>query len=179
MFWIFFSVFPANKAYFFPFGIYRIISILFQSTHVPETGMESGRRALQQRAIRTACLLAIRNINMSLQHGSPQCMCCMNIHKHTRTALGCTDGLALASGGDPSIDIMHLQVCVFNVRQDRSRQLTTMERLDKGHLYPLVEHQRLTCLGRESNTGLQGGKRALYSKELFEQHVNSIFGTST
>ncbi len=52
---------------------------------------------------------------------------------------------------------------------------TAMKKLEQDHLHPLLEHPRLTCLGRESNTGLQGGKRQNEhsSKELFEQHVNS------
>jgi hypothetical protein len=46
-----------------------------------------------------------------------------------------------------------------------------MKGLDpQSHLHPKLEVPRLTCLGRESNTGLHGGRRALYcSKELFEQ----------
>jgi hypothetical protein len=36
-----------------------------------------------------------------------------------------------------------------------------MERLGPGHLYPKLEVPRMTCLGRESNTGLRGGRLPL------------------
>ncbi len=36
-----------------------------------------------------------------------------------------------------------------------------IDRLAEGHLYPNLENLRLICLGRESNTGLLRGKRAL------------------
>jgi hypothetical protein len=47
-----------------------------------------------------------------------------------------------------------------------------MERLDRCHLHLKLEVQRLTCLGRELNLGLNGGGKHS-SKELFKQHVNS------
>ena len=46
--------------------------------------------------------------------------------------------------------------------------VTTMERLDQGHLHPKLEVPRLTSLGRELNLG---GEHS--SKELFKQRVNS------
>ena len=39
--------------------------------------------------------------------------------------------------------------------------VTTIERLDQGHLYPNLEDPGLTCPGRGSNPGLPRGKRAL------------------
>jgi hypothetical protein len=47
-----------------------------------------------------------------------------------------------------------------------------LKRLDQGHLHPTLEVPRLTCLGRETNPDLRGGRRAP-SKELFEQRINS------
>jgi hypothetical protein len=47
-----------------------------------------------------------------------------------------------------------------------------MKRLVQGHLHPKLEVPGPTCPGRESNTGLHGGSRAL-KKEPFEQLVNS------
>ncbi len=41
------------------------------------------------------------------------------------------------------------------------RGVTTIERLDQGHLYPNLEVPGLTCPGRESNPGLPRGERAL------------------
>jgi hypothetical protein len=38
--------------------------------------------------------------------------------------------------------------------------VTTMKRLDQGHLHPKLEVPRLTCPGRESNRDLHGGKGA-------------------
>ncbi len=46
--------------------------------------------------------------------------------------------------------------------------VTTMERLNQGHLHPRLEVLRLTCLGWESNPNS--------SKELFEQPFNSYSG---
>jgi hypothetical protein len=42
-----------------------------------------------------------------------------------------------------------------------------MERLDIGHLHPLLEHPRLTCPGQKISPGEHS------SKELFEQPINS------
>ncbi len=39
--------------------------------------------------------------------------------------------------------------------------VTTIERLDQGHLYPNLEVPGLACLGQGSNPGLLRGKRAL------------------
>jgi len=47
-----------------------------------------------------------------------------------------------------------------------------METLGQSHLQTKLEVPRLTCLGRESNRGLQGGRRSLY-EELFEQRIIS------
>jgi hypothetical protein len=51
----------------------------------------------------------------------------------------------------------------FRITDEENRNLYTyMERLDQGHLYPLLEEgPRLTCPGQESNPGLRGGRRAL------------------
>jgi hypothetical protein len=77
-------------------------------------------------------LIAIQNIYMSLQHGSSQCMCYMNIHE-LHQGVG---QIALASHSTLNIDIRHLQVHVSG-KTDHIR-VTTMERLDQGHLHPLL-----------------------------------------
>jgi hypothetical protein len=48
-----------------------------------------------------------------------------------------------------------------------------MKRLGQGQLHTKQEVPRLACLGRELNPGLHGG-REQYSKELFEQRINSF-----
>ncbi len=49
----------------------------------------------------------------------------------------------------------------------------TMQSLDQGHLHPLQENQRQTCLGRESNPDVcVAGVHS--SKELFEQLIYTI-----
>ena len=50
--------------------------------------------------------------------------------------------------------------------------VTTMKRLDQGHLHPKLEDPGLTCPGRELNPGLHGGKQSL-RKEPIEQFINS------
>jgi hypothetical protein len=45
--------------------------------------------------------------------------------------------------------------------RNKYRSWSTMKRLDQGHLYPKLEVPRLTCLGRESNPGLRGGRQAI------------------
>jgi hypothetical protein len=52
----------------------------------------------------------------------------------------------------------------FRITDDENRNLHTIERLDQGHLQPLLEGPRLTCPGRESNPGLRGGRRGLILK---------------
>ncbi len=82
-------------------------------------------------------------------HGFPQCMCYMNIHEHPWTALGCR-------------------------RVSNRVGVTTMKRLDQGHLHPKLEVPGLTCPGWKSNLGLQGRVGGEHSrKESFEQLVNS------
>ncbi len=43
----------------------------------------------QAKSYSKSLLIAIRNIYMSLQHGSPLCMCYMNLPEHTLSALRC------------------------------------------------------------------------------------------
>jgi hypothetical protein len=76
-----------------------------------------------------------------------QCMCYMNIYEH----MNCTRMKAE----------WHLQVSVFNVKQDNPVRVTSMKILDQVHLHPKLEVLRLTCPGRESNLGLCGGRRAI------------------
>jgi hypothetical protein len=44
-----------------------------------------------------------------------------------------------------------------------------MDRLDQGHLHPKLEIPGLTCPGRESNTGGEGGGHS--RKEQFDQLI--------
>ncbi len=79
----------------------------------------------------------------------PQCMCYMNIHERTWTALVCT----LSSTCKASAN--HL------LAAKTPALVTTMKRLDQGHLHPKLEVPGLTCPGWESKPGLQGKRRAL------------------
>jgi hypothetical protein len=55
--------------------------------------------------------------------------------------------------------------------------VTTIERLDQGHLYPNLEVPGLICPGRESNPGFQGGSE--HSRKEPSRHlVRWLFGTS-
>jgi hypothetical protein len=45
-------------------------------------------------------------------------------------------------------------------------EVTTMKRLDLGHLRPKLEVQRLSRLGRELSPGLIGGRRALQKRAI-------------
>ncbi len=95
------------------------------------------------------------HLHLSLRHGSTQCM---NIHEHTWTVLGCRpNSTCKADGLLPSW--RPASPCVSN-----HVGVTTMERLDQGHLHPKLEVPGLTCLGRESNPGLWG--RALYTRAI-------------
>jgi hypothetical protein len=49
----------------------------------------------------------------------------------------------------------------YRVKKDTGSRNAVMERLDQGHLYPLLEQPRQTCHGWDSNN------------ELFEQLVNN------
>ncbi len=85
------------------------------------------------------------------------------LHEHTWTHIELHQDvgrIALASRSAINIDIRHLQVCLFNVRQDRWL---------RGHHYgenwprssPSSNRATLSCSGRESNPGLRNGRRAL------------------
>jgi hypothetical protein len=123
------------------------------------TALPSGRRALWKRAIRTACwcLFGTSTVHMSPRHGSPEYMCYMNIHEYTWTALECRPNGLLPSRRLPSPGVSnHVRV-------------TTMKRLDQGHLHPKLEVPGLTCPGRESNPAfpVEGGT-------LEKSHSNSF-----
>jgi hypothetical protein len=87
----------------------------------------------------------------------------MNVHEHTRAAIGCTVGrIALASPSTLNIDIRHLQVRVsLSSKTDHIGATAMRERIDQGHPHPKLEVPRLTCLGLESNPNLLGGRQAL------------------
>ncbi len=42
--------------------------------------------------------------------------------------------------------------------------LILLKRLDQGHLHSKLDVRGLTCLGRESNPGLRGGRRVLWKR---------------
>ncbi len=46
-----------------------------------------------------------------------------------------------------------------------------MERLDQGHLHPLLKHPKMACSGRESNTGFSGERQTLSATS----YPNSLF----
>ncbi len=55
-------------------------------------------------------------------------------------------------------NIRFLQVHMFSVMEDRSRRGHHYGETRPGHLHPLLEHRRLTCHGRQSSSGLRGGR---------------------
>ncbi len=75
----------------------------------------------------------------------------MNIHEHTWTALECRPTSACKSFQH---EILTSRICKpeFTMSEKTNHAgVTTMRRLDQGHLHPLLEHPRLICPGRESN----------------------------
>jgi hypothetical protein len=67
--------------------------------------------------------------------------------------------IALAS--DAPSGTLNVHQALASPRVSNHVGVTTIERLDQGHLYPNLEVPGLTCPGRESNPGLPRGKRAL------------------
>ncbi len=107
------------------------------------------------------------HLHMNPRHGYPQCMWLqyMNIHGHIWAALVCRPH-STCELLNPEYRNQHLQVRIFTVKQDRSRQGTTLERLDQGHLHPKLVVPRLTCLSRELNPGLSSRRQALTQRTI-------------
>jgi hypothetical protein len=57
--------------------------------------------------------------------------------------------------------------------------VTTLERLDQGHLHPKLEVQRLTCPGRESTLGLPRAPILLITNLLKEDILFNRYRTGT
>ncbi len=51
----------------------------------------------------------------------------------------------------------------------------TMVRLDRGHLHPLQEHPRQTCVGQESNPGRLLRRRALEERAIQTAYLFAIW----
>ncbi len=125
--------------------------------------------------------IAIRNIYIGprdkwrmLATWLPQCMCYMNIHEHTWTALWCRPNRTCKASAKHLAAAKTSGTCKsqysLSSRTDHVG-VTTMKRLDQGVLRPKLEVPRLTCLGRESSlASTVGGKH--FRKEPSEQLVN-------
>ncbi len=99
-----------------------------------------------------------------LRHGSPQCMCYMNIHDHTWTALGFRPNSTCKASERhlPAAKTSGTYKSTYSLsRRTDHVGITTMMRLDQGHWHPKLEVPRLTCLGRDLNSGLHSGRQAI------------------
>ncbi len=133
----------------------------------------------QERSHLNSLLMAIRNIWprdqwRMLVTWLPQCMCYINIHEHTWTALRCRPNRTCKASAKHLPAAKTSGTCKsqysLSSRTDHV-VVTTMKRLDQAVLRPKLEVPRLTCLGRESSlASTVGGKH--FRKEPFEQLVN-------
>ncbi len=120
------------------------------------------------------------HLHMSPWHGSPphQCMCYMNIHEHTWTALAYRPHRTCKADG------LLPSKCLASPHVSNHVGVTTIARLDQSHVYPNLEVPGLIYSGRESNPGLPHGKRALQkvlSRQLgtgYSEHLHMSRGNA-
>ncbi len=96
-----------------------------------------------------------KHLHTSPRHGSPQCMCYMNIHEHTWTALGCRPKSTCKADG------LMPNRWLASPRVRNHIEVTIMKRLDHGHPHPELEIPGLTCpAGNCTRASTRGGEHS-------------------